>query len=144
MPWLVTLNAMVFAVQEARLAEVSVVDRAVPTGTAIDDGEIWRPLTSLVVHPGGLIHLSIDALLLAVVGPHAERELGRGRFIAAYVGAGFATNAARYALGGVLGSATGDDAGDRLFARVVAAVVSAGIFAMSARSLASWQLRPPG
>jgi len=99
-PWLALLNGLLFAIQHERIGGEAIVDLAVPTGAAIDEGQIWRPLTSLLVHPGGLVHLGINTALLAAVGGPAERELDRERFLATYFCAGFATNAVRYALGG--------------------------------------------
>lgn len=81
-PWLALLNGTIFLIQDARIGGQAIVDLAVPTGAAIDQGEIWRPLTSLLVHPGGVVHLGINAALLAAVGGPAERELDRNRFIA--------------------------------------------------------------
>lgn len=115
------MNGAVYLIQDARIGDESIVDLAMPTGAAIDQGEIWRPLTSLVVHPGGLVHLGINTALLAAVGGPAERELGRHKFMATYFGAGFATNALRYALGGRTGGGA-----------------SAAIFAVGGAALASW------
>lgn len=115
------MNGAIYLIQDERLGDEAIVDLAVPTGAAIDQGEIWRPLTSLLVHPGGLLHLGINTALLAAVGGPAERELGRNKFIATYFGAGFGTNAVRYALGGRSGGGA-----------------SAAIFAAGGAALASW------
>lgn len=123
-PWLIGTNWLVFAVQDNAIGDRSVLDYAVPTGPAIDDGEFWRPLTSLVVHPGGVVHVGINSLLLVAVGSSMERELGASRALAIYVGAGCATNALRYAVGG----ATGGGA-------------SAAIFAVAGAAGASWLAR---
>jgi membrane associated rhomboid family serine protease len=114
------LNGAVYLVQDLHLGGEAVVGLAVPTGAAIDRGEIWRPLTSLVVHPGGPVHLGINTVLLAAVGAHAERELNRNQIIATYLGGGFAANAARYALGG----RTGGGASAAIFAVAGAALAS--------------------
>lgn len=119
--WLALLNGSVFLLQEAHVGSERLVDLAVPTGAAIDRGEIWRPLTSLLVHPGGLVHLGVNTALLAAVGRPAERELGRNKFVATYFGVGFATNAARYGLGGRTGGGA-----------------SAAIFAVAGAAVASW------
>jgi membrane associated rhomboid family serine protease len=114
-------NGVIFLLQDAHVGDNSLVDRGVPTGEAIDQGEIWRPLSSLLVHPGGRVHLGINTALLVAVGGAAERELGRNKFVLAYFGAGFAANAARYALGGRTGGGA-----------------SAAIFAVAGAGLASW------
>lgn len=119
--WLAVLNGAVFLLQDIQVGNEALVDLAVPTGAAIDQGEIWRPLTSLLVHPGGLVHLGINMALLAAVGGSAEREIGRNRFVVTYFGVGFATNAVRYALGGRTGGGA-----------------SAAIFAVAGAALGSW------
>lgn len=102
--WLVAVNLVGFAAQGISAGDGTLLDLAVPTGSAIDDGELWRPLTSLVVHPGGWSHLGVNAVLLLAAARRAERALGCSRrFLATYVAIGFATNAIRYAVGGVRG-----------------------------------------
>ncbi|HEX8781384.1 MAG TPA: rhomboid family intramembrane serine protease [Nocardioides sp.] len=61
---------------------------------------MWRPFSSLFVHPGGVAHLGINSGLLLLVGPIAEPMLGRRRFIGTYLLGGTATNALRYLMGG--------------------------------------------
>lgn len=119
--WLAVLNGAIFLLQDAHVGDESLVDLAVPAGDAIDRGEIWRPLTSLFVHPGGLVHFGINTALLAAVGGVAERELGQNKFVATYLGAGFATNAVRYGLGGRTGGGA-----------------SAAICAVAGGAVASW------
>lgn len=123
-PWLVGLNWLVFAVQDKVIGGRALLDYAVPAGDAIDDGEIWRPLTSLVVHPGGVVHIGINTVLLAAIGFSAERELGPGRALVTYVGAGYATNALRYAVGGRAGGGA-----------------SAAVFALAGAAGANWLAR---
>lgn len=118
--WLAVLNGAIFLLQEAHVGDETLVDLAAPAGEAIDQGEIWRPLSSLLVHPGGLVHLGINTALLAAVGGLAERELGRNKFVVTYFSAGFATNAVRYALGG----RTGGGASAAIFAVAGAALAS--------------------
>ena len=119
--WLAVVNGAIFLLQDAQVGDEALVDRAVPAGEAIDRGEIWRPLTSLLVHPNGLVHLGINTALLAGVGGPGERELGRTRFLVTYFGAGFATNAVRYGLGGRTGGGA-----------------SAAVFAVAGAAVASW------
>ena len=118
-PWLVGLNGLTFAVQRVELGGAPIVERAVPTGAGIDAGEVWRPVTSLLVHPGGLPHLVTNSALLLLVAPRAQRELGSRGLLVTYVGIGFAANALRYAVGGRTGGGA-----------------SAGIFAVAGAALA--------
>lgn len=99
-PWLAGANLIGFAVQHLEIEGTSVLDRLVPSGAAIDSGEWWRPLTSLVVHPGGWVHLGINTALLVVTGSRTEAALGPRRFVATYLGAGSSANALRYVVGG--------------------------------------------
>jgi membrane associated rhomboid family serine protease len=94
------LNVAAFGVQHLSVGDRRVLDWAVPDGPAIASGQVWRPFSSLFVHPGGAVHLGINNGLLLIVGPIAEQELGRTRFIGTYLLGGTATNALRYLVGG--------------------------------------------
>jgi rhomboid protease GluP len=61
-----------------------------------EDGQWWRLLTVMVLH-GGLLHWAFNSWALWVFGPTLEGLLGRARFLALYVGAGFAGAAASFA-----------------------------------------------
>jgi membrane associated rhomboid family serine protease len=61
-----------------------------------EDGQWWRLLTVMVLH-GGLLHWAFNSWALWVFGPTLEGLLGRVRFLALYVGAGFAGAAASFA-----------------------------------------------
>ncbi len=99
-PWLVAANLAGFAAQHIEIGGRALLDLAVPSGDEIDAGELWRPLTSLFVHPGGWIHLGINTGLLLLTGSRAEALIGSRRFLATYIGAGFSANALRYVVGG--------------------------------------------
>src|SRR6516164_7084475 len=58
----------------------------------------WRWITAAFVHVNAL-HIFMNMWVLAQIGVLAERAIGRGLFVAAYVGTGAAGNA----LGTVLG-----------------------------------------
>jgi rhomboid protease GluP len=62
---------------------------------AVDDGELWRLGAALFLHYGAL-HLALNALALLAWGPPLERALGRPRFVALYLGAGFLSMGAVY------------------------------------------------
>ncbi len=59
-------------------------------GPAIaQDGQYWRLLTPMVLH-AGVIHWAFNSYALFIFGPILESMLGRVRFLALYVGSGFA------------------------------------------------------
>jgi membrane associated rhomboid family serine protease len=59
----------------------------------IEDGQYWRLLTVMVLH-AGIIHWAFNSYALFIFGPTLEALLGRVRFLALYVGSGFAASAA--------------------------------------------------
>jgi rhomboid protease GluP len=59
----------------------------------IEDGQYWRLLTVMVLH-AGIIHWAFNSYALFVFGPTLEALLGRIRFLALYVGCGFAASGA--------------------------------------------------
>jgi membrane associated rhomboid family serine protease len=61
-----------------------------------ESGQWWRLLTVMVLH-GGLLHWAFNSWALWAFGPTLENLLGWVRFLALYVGAGFAGAAASFA-----------------------------------------------
>lgn len=59
----------------------------------IRDGQYWRLLTVMVLH-AGIIHWAFNSYALFIFGPTLEALLGRVRFLALYVGCGFAASGA--------------------------------------------------
>jgi membrane associated rhomboid family serine protease len=57
------------------------------------DGQYWRLLTVMVLH-AGIIHWAFNSYALFIFGPTLEALLGRVRFLALYVGSGFAASGA--------------------------------------------------
>jgi len=55
----------------------------------VHDGQYWRLLTVMVLH-AGIIHWAFNSYALFIFGPTLEALLGRIRFLALYVGSGFA------------------------------------------------------
>jgi membrane associated rhomboid family serine protease len=55
----------------------------------VHDGQYWRLLTVMVLH-AGIIHWAFNSYALYIFGPTLEALLGRLRFLALYVGCGFA------------------------------------------------------
>ena len=56
------------------------------TGPALENGEMWRPITMGFLH-ADLFHLVLNMLWLAYTGWNIERALGRRNLLAIYVGA---------------------------------------------------------
>src|SRR6266496_612748 len=63
----------------------------------VQDGQYWRLLTVMVLH-AGIIHWAFNSYALYIFGPVLEGLLGRARFLALYVGAGFAASGASLAI----------------------------------------------
>jgi len=59
----------------------------------IEDGQYWRLLTVMVLH-AGIIHWAFNSYALFIFGPTLEALLGRVRFLALYIGCGFAASGA--------------------------------------------------
>jgi membrane associated rhomboid family serine protease len=55
---------------------------------ALADGQFWRLLTALLVQDGGPLGTAVNLAGLAVLGVLVERRIGRGRWLAGYLGAG--------------------------------------------------------
>jgi rhomboid protease GluP len=65
-------------------------------GIALD--QQWRLLTAMFLH-AGLLHLAMNGYVLYVFGSIVEQELGRVRFLAAYLVTGLCSSVASYAFG---------------------------------------------
>ena len=52
---------------------------------ALADGEAWRAVTPLLVHPEGWLQVVVDLVGIAVVGRAAEWALGARQFLAVYL-----------------------------------------------------------
>ena len=93
-PALVLLNAAVFGVMLVGLGALADPDTLVGwganLGTRTTNGEWWRLVTSLLVHPG-LFQFIITMAVLAQLGAVLERLVGWLAFSAVYVSAGVFT-----------------------------------------------------
>jgi membrane associated rhomboid family serine protease len=63
-----------------------------------ESGQYWRLFTVMVLH-AGVIHFALNSYALYIFGPQLEYLLGRARYLAVYVGAGFVGAAASFAFG---------------------------------------------
>jgi membrane associated rhomboid family serine protease len=66
----------------------------VPTEVA-NQGEYWRLISSAFLHVG-LLHLIVNMIALAIVGPSLERVFGHWRFLALYLLAAFGGSVSVY------------------------------------------------
>jgi membrane associated rhomboid family serine protease len=58
----------------------------------LDQGEWWRLITAAFLH-GNLIHLTMNMIVLWIVGAPVEQAIGRARFLALYLVSGLAGSA---------------------------------------------------
>jgi membrane associated rhomboid family serine protease len=75
-------------------AEVLAALQRTPAGL---HGDWWRTATALLVQDGGVAGTVSNLFFLALLGTLAEQVAGRGRWLIAYLGAGFAGELAGYA-----------------------------------------------
>lgn len=65
--------------------------------TGVDDGGLWRLITSVFLHVS-LVHILFNMYALTIFGPMLEGALGRLRFLALYLTAGLAGSVMVYCL----------------------------------------------
>jgi membrane associated rhomboid family serine protease len=80
--------ALTGAVSIAGLVAPSLVDALGREPVALSEGQLWRLLTSLLVQDGGVPGTVLNLVGLAVLGALVERRVGRGWWLAGYLGAG--------------------------------------------------------
>jgi rhomboid protease GluP len=92
---ILAVNVAVFAVQLAfgvkpiSPALDDLVKWGADFGPLTTHGQWWRPFSCMFVH-GGIVHLAMNMLVLASIGPFMERLLGNAGFFVVYVFAGLA------------------------------------------------------
>ncbi|GAK01779.1 rhomboid family intramembrane serine protease [Geomicrobium sp. JCM 19055] len=96
---LLVLIATVFILIETLASSqdvLALIDFGAKYNPAIDDGEVWRFVTSMFLHIG-IFHLLMNALALFYLGNAVERIYGTGRFVFIYFAAGIVGSIASYA-----------------------------------------------
>jgi len=91
------INIAVFVLQNL---EPEITNRFGMRPLDIADGELWRLLTPMVLHAGG-IHLVFNLLALYIYGPYVEQAFHAVRFVGLYVISGFFASCVSYAFGPV-------------------------------------------
>ncbi|MEB3224981.1 MAG: rhomboid family intramembrane serine protease [Synechococcus sp.] len=88
---LILVNCLVFLLVIA-LGSPENSEVLIQSGGFIPDqvlrGEWWRFFTASFIH-AGLAHLSLNMITLYLLGPFAEKHLGRSRYLLVYLGSGF-------------------------------------------------------
>ncbi|MDF2260606.1 rhomboid family intramembrane serine protease [Streptantibioticus ferralitis] len=88
----VAVLALTVLTTAAQFAFPTVLEHLERDGAAFDDGQWWRLLTAVLVQSSGWIQAAFNFAALTVVGPIAERVIGPGRWLAAYMLSGLAEN----------------------------------------------------
>jgi membrane associated rhomboid family serine protease len=105
---LLAVNAVMLLVEAAQSGGVAgLLDPSSPalcrlgalnSAAIAEGGQYWRLFTVMVLH-AGILHFALNSYALYVFGPQLEYVLGRARYLALYVGAGFVGAAASFAIG---------------------------------------------
>jgi membrane associated rhomboid family serine protease len=105
---LLAVNAVLLLVEAARSGGAAdLLDPSPPalcqlgalnSAAIAEAGQYWRLFTVMVLH-AGIIHFALNSYALYAFGPQLEYVLGRARYLALYVGAGFVGAAASFAIG---------------------------------------------
>jgi rhomboid protease GluP len=107
---MVALILLVFVLEEllGGSTDPGVLDRlgALSPRAVLEGGEWWRVVTPMFLHYGP-VHLAFNVLGLYVLGPFAERALGRERYLLVYLGSGVSVGLLAVARGALPGA---DDA----------------------------------
>lgn len=74
-------------------AWIIALNGGVSYGLVCEGHQYWRLLTAIFVHLG-IMHLVMNMLMLVVLGPIAERVMGKAWFLALYLGSGIGGNIA--------------------------------------------------
>ncbi len=71
----------------------------IQTVDAIDDGQLWRLVTTAFLH-GGLFHIALNGYALYILGPPIERGVGAAAFAALWVVSAIGGGVAVHTIGG--------------------------------------------
>ena len=109
-PTLIILNVIIFGLMVVSGVPVlnptagSLVQWGADFGPLTLGGQWWRIVASLFLH-AGIIHLVFNMVVLAIIGPFMEKELGNVAYLTLYLLAGIAGSAASLAWHPFAGSA---------------------------------------
>jgi rhomboid protease GluP len=96
---IIALHIVVFIALNFFPNRYGLLTLGVGSNTLIGQGEYWRLLTPIFMHKQ-FGHFLFNSFSLILFGPALERILGKGKFIAGYLGAGVLANIGTYFLGG--------------------------------------------
>lgn len=97
-PWVSLATGLLVAIMLAlQLRNPILLDHLARAPAIIKEGQLWRTLTALFVQDGGLAGGIFNLVLLASIGPIAERCLGSLLWAIAYFGGGVMTELAALA-----------------------------------------------
>jgi membrane associated rhomboid family serine protease len=92
---IVAINTAVFVLQVAFPNQLHLTELGVNVHALVDEGEIWRLLTSVFLH-GSVVHLLLNNISLHALGALTEWTAGRRRFVAIYLLSGIGGNVCSY------------------------------------------------
>ncbi len=94
---IVAINTAVFVLQVAFANQLHLTELGVNVHAFVDEGEIWRLLTSIFLH-GSVVHLLLNNISLHALGALTEWTAGKRRFVAIYLLSGIGGNVCSYAM----------------------------------------------
>ena len=94
---IVAINTLVFFLQLAFANQLHLTELGVNVHAFVDEGEIWRLITSIFLH-GSVLHLLLNNISLHALGAVTEWTAGKKRFLAFYLLSGVGGNLCSYAM----------------------------------------------
>jgi len=72
---------------------LTLLDWGADFGLFVNEGQLWRLVTSIFLHAGG-VHLFLNSFALVMIGPMVERYFGRRRYLTLFLTTGVAGSVA--------------------------------------------------
>src|SRR5437588_5426075 len=88
---LIGINIALFAIEVVALISGAGHDMIMTFGLVPSEIRLWSWITSMFLH-GGIFHLVGNMVYLFLFGACVEDILGRGKYLAFYLGSGFMAN----------------------------------------------------